>query len=49
MFKYLILAFVGYFIYINYLVPKLNTSKKENSNSQEQKMDGDYVDYEEIK
>lgn len=49
MFKYLLLALIGYYVYISFLGPKLNAAKKEHQHPNELDSEDEYVDYEEIK
>jgi len=49
MFKYLLLALIGYFIYISFLGPKINGAQNEVRNSKDTDVEDEYVDYEEIK
>ena len=52
MLKYLVIAVVGYYVYVHFFLPKIQSGKENELNSDHsgnQVSDEDYVDYEEIK
>jgi hypothetical protein len=52
MLKYLVIAVVGYYVYVHFFLPKIQSGRENegvSSRAGDHLSDEDYVDYEEIK